>query len=93
MRSCLNQFRLIVEEGEGANLFKLEGQMNKESHFVKFLEIYTMCNINIKTVFGESKNTQIVFEFTNADYELAPEKLAEKWSEKVVQETNEKIER
>ena len=23
MRSCLNQFRLIVEEGEGANLFKL----------------------------------------------------------------------
>ena len=93
MRSCLNQFRLIVEEGEGANLFKLEGQMNKESHFVKFLEIYTMCNINIKTVLGESKNTQIVFEFTNADYELAPEKLTEKWSEKVVQETNEKIER
>ena len=65
--------------------------MNKESHFVKFLEIYTMCNINIKTVLGESKNTQIVFEFTNADYELAPEKLTEKWSEKVVQETNEKI--
>ena len=23
MRSCLNQFRLIIEEGEGANLFKL----------------------------------------------------------------------
>ena len=50
-----------------------------------------MCNINIKTVFGESNNTQILFEFTNADYELAPEKLAEKWTEKVVQETNEKI--
>ena len=57
MRSCLNQFRLIVEEGEGANLFKLEGKMNKESHFIKFLEIYTMCDINIKTKFGESKNS------------------------------------
>ena len=52
-----------------------------------------MCDINIKTVFEESKKTQIVFEFTNADYELAPEKLAEKWTEKVVQEINEKIER
>ena len=61
MRSCMNQFRLIVEEGEGANLFKLEGKMNKESHFVKFLEIYTMCNINIRSVFGESNKSQIIF--------------------------------
>ena len=79
MRSCLNQFRLIVEEGQGANLFKLEGQMNKESHFIKFLEIYTMCDINIKTVFGESNKTQIVFQFTDADYELAEEEMAKKW--------------
>lgn len=53
MRSCLNQFRLIVEEGEGTNLFKLEGKMNKESHFVKFLQLYTMCSIDIKTVYGK----------------------------------------
>ena len=53
--------------------------MNKESHFIKFLEIYTMCDINIKTVFGESNKTQIVFQFTDADYELAEEEMAKKW--------------
>ena len=62
--------------------------MNKESHFVKFLEIYTMCDINIRSFFGESNKTQIIFEFTDAEYELAPEKLAEKWTQKVVNETN-----
>ena len=37
LRSALNQIRLIVEEGEGATLFTLEGNINKESHFFKFI--------------------------------------------------------
>ena len=43
LRSALNQFRLIVEEGEGASLFTLTGEINKKSHFIKFIEIYTNC--------------------------------------------------
>ena len=43
-----------------------------------------MCDINIRSFFGESNKTQIIFEFTDAEYELAPEKLAEKWTQKVV---------
>lgn len=49
LRSALNQFRTIVEEGEGSSLFTLTGDINKESHFLKFIQIYTMCDVNIST--------------------------------------------
>ena len=37
LRSALNQFREIVEEGEGGSIFKLTGQMNVKSHFIRFM--------------------------------------------------------
>ena len=46
MRSCLNQFRLIVEEGEGANLFKLEGKM-KSFMMVDHLRLMPMVTWHI----------------------------------------------
>ena len=44
-RSAMNQIRLIVEEGEGANVFDLKGKLHKESHFFKFMEIFVGCKI------------------------------------------------
>ena len=47
LRGALNQMRLIIEEGEGANLFTLEGDINKDSHFFKFIETYVRGEIYI----------------------------------------------
>lgn len=47
LRSTLNQLRLIVEEGEGSNLFTLTGELNKTSHYIRFIELYTQCDISI----------------------------------------------
>ncbi len=46
LRTALNQIRLIVEEGEGAQLFDVSSKIKKLSHFMKFIEIYTGCKIN-----------------------------------------------
>ena len=56
LRTALEQIRLITEEGDGSNLFNLTGQLNQTSHFIKFLEIYTGCDISIHSEY--TKNTQ-----------------------------------
>ena len=61
LSSCLNQLRMIVEEGEGSNLLTLTGDINKESHFLKFVQIYTMCMVDIRTKYEESESVQIFF--------------------------------
>ena len=57
LRSTLNQLRLVVEEGEGGNLLTLDGGINKESHFLKFIQVYMMSSIEVKT---RHENTKIV---------------------------------
>jgi hypothetical protein len=37
LRTALEQIRLIVAEGEGSSLFSVTGEVNRESHFIKFI--------------------------------------------------------
>ena len=61
LRSTMNQLRLVVEEGEGGNLLTLDGGINKESHFLKFLQIYMMCEVDVKTKYEGTDLTQVIF--------------------------------
>ena len=83
LRSCMDQMRLIVEEGEGASLLTLTGENNKRSHFIKFIEIYSMCSVNITTKYAESELTEIIFQFQDDGYMLSTEN--EHWNEKTDQ--------
>ena len=92
LRSALNQFRLIVEEGEGSSLFTLTGGINKESHFLKFAQIYTKCDINITSTNMNSPNAQVTLEFTDGDYELNDDiEMINKWNSQTDQEVDTKI--
>ena len=46
LKSALDQFRLIVEEGEGVNLYSEADYKNQYCHFVRFIEIYTGCDVH-----------------------------------------------
>ena len=48
LRTALNQIRLIVDEGEGAQMFNVTAKINKLSHFLKFIQIYTKCKIDVE---------------------------------------------
>lgn len=89
--SCLDQMRLIVEEGEGSNLLTLTGDINKESHFLKFVQVYTMCQVNVRTQYEDSNITQIIFEFKDAEFEVADQKMAKRWNPKWDEEVDKKI--
>ena len=93
LRSCLNELRLIVEEGEGSNLFTLEGDINKESHFLKFIKVYTMCEIDVKTQYEETRLGQVIFEFQDTDLETADEKMEKRWTPKIDKEVDAQIEK
>lgn len=81
LRSALNQFRLIVEEGEGSSLFTLTGDINKESHFIKFIQIYTMCDVSINSENDNSGNAIVTFNFTDGNYGLIDnENFESKWT-------------
>lgn len=47
LRTALEQIRLIVSEGEGSSLFSATGDINRTSHFIKFIEIFTGCDLQI----------------------------------------------
>jgi hypothetical protein len=51
LRTALEQIRLITEEGEGSSIFTVTGEINKSSHFVKFIEIFTGCDLDIISKF------------------------------------------
>ena len=92
LRSTLNQLRLVVEEGEGGNLLTLDGGINKESHFLKFIQIYMMSSVQVKTRYEGTDMTQIVFEFQDDEMETVDdEKLEEKWTPKMDKEVDRKI--
>ena len=49
LRTALEQIRLIVSEGEGSSLFSATGDINRTSHFIKFIEIFTGCDLQIES--------------------------------------------
>ena len=71
----MNQMRLVVEEGEGGTLLTLDGGINKESHFLKFIQVYSLCSMEVKTRHEGTEMVQIYFELRDADIETADEKL------------------
>lgn len=46
LRTALNQIRLIVDEGEGSRIFDVKNNLKKLSHFLKFIEVYTGCEVD-----------------------------------------------
>lgn len=68
LRSALDQFRLIVEEGEGANLFTESDDRNNNCHFIRFVEIYTGCKVKLRVQHPDSNNPSIIFELTKSNY-------------------------
>lgn len=54
IRTALEQIRVICEEGEGSSLFNVLGDINKSSHFIKFLEIYTGCTVTIDSCYTKN---------------------------------------
>ena len=92
LRSCLNQIRLVVEEGEGSSLLTLTGELNKESHFLKFIQVYMNCSIDFKLRYDGTELTQTIFEFQDADIPTCDDgKLEQKWTPKVDKEVDRKI--
>ena len=91
LRSCVDQMRLIVEEGEGSNIFSLSGEVNKESHFLKFTQVYAMCSIESKVRYAETELAQVIFELRDADIPTADEKLDKQWTPKNDKEVDKKI--
>lgn len=61
LRTALEQIRLITEEGEGSSIFTVTGEINKSSHFIKFIEIFTGCDLNVVSKFIEEKNPDSKF--------------------------------
>ena len=71
LTTALDQLRLIVLEGEGSHVFDLFGEINKKSHFIKFIEIFlgatvvtaksdNLCNLedeSFKLLFKEDQDT------------------------------------
>ena len=55
LRTALDQIRLITEQGQGSNLYSATGELNKTSHFLKFIEIYTGCDVNISNLYTNNK--------------------------------------
>lgn len=53
LRTALEQIRLIVSEGEGSSLFNATGDINRTSHFIKFIEIFTGCDLQIESRYEE----------------------------------------
>ena len=49
----MEQIRLIVSEGEGSSLFSATGDINRTSHFIKFIEIFTGCDLQIESRYEE----------------------------------------
>lgn len=82
LRSALDQFRQIVEEGEGANLYSPHNEGNEHCHFIRFVEIFTGCLARITVENMDTNSPRIVVRLTKADFEaMVPEKgLEHKWS-------------
>lgn len=82
IRTSMNQMHLVVEEGEGSNLMSLSGEVNKESHFLKFIQVYSMCSIDVKTRYEGTKLTQVIFLLRDDDIPTADVTLDKQWSAK-----------
>ena len=82
LRSALNQFREIVEEGEGSSIFKLTGEVNIKSHFVRFMELYTQCEVTDVTSKEEGDETIIYYTLKEKKYKSPLEsKLDYEWTD------------
>lgn len=72
LKSALDQFRLIVEEGEGVNLYSEADYKNQYCHFVRFIEIYTGCDVTLEVKNMESNKPEINFNLKRGDYYASP---------------------
>ena len=82
LRSALNQFRLIVEEGEGSSMFTLKGDLNKRSHFIKFVEIYTECNVSLPpSTNSNSDSATIDLSFSDSETLKTNREYNKQWTE------------
>ena len=80
LRSALNQFRLIVEEGEGSSMFTLKGDLNKRSHFIKFIEIYTECDVSLSSTNSNTDAASIDLTFSDSETLKTSRKYDLKWT-------------
>lgn len=81
LRTALNQFRLIVDEGEGSSMFTLKGDLNKRSHFIKFIEIYTECNVDLSSTNSNSEGATIDLSFSDSETLKTNRKYDWQWTE------------
>lgn len=71
LKTALDQIRLIVEEGEGSHVFDLTGDINKKSHFFKFIEIFTGCRaVSVKSSIPHDQINQQQFELAFTDLDV-----------------------
>ena len=73
LKSALDQFRQIVEEGEGANLYSQTDYRNQYCHFVRFIEIYTGCDVTLEVKNMDTSKPEINFLLKRGDYYTPPE--------------------
>lgn len=58
LRTALEQIRIITQEGEGSSLFTTTGDINKTSHFIDFIEIFTGCDLTIFSDYKTEKSKE-----------------------------------
>jgi hypothetical protein len=58
LRTALEQIRLITLEGEGSSMYTVTGETNKTSHFIKFIEIFTGCDLDIYSNYTSVTNIE-----------------------------------
>lgn len=72
LRTALEQIRLIVSEGEGSSLFSVTGDINRSSHFIKFIEIFTGCDLKIESRYEEVRTQQEKMDKRSAEFLFKP---------------------
>lgn len=88
LRTALNQIRLIVEEGEGAQLFDVSRKIKKLSHFMKFIEIYTGCKINEDKTNLTEVPTNETFKIYFTENPIPPNSPKNNWNPESSQNDN-----
>ena len=78
LNSTLDQLREIIEEGEGANLYSQSNLKNQYCHFVRFIEIYTGCDVTIDVKNMDTNKPEINFNLKRGDYYTPSEDPAQK---------------
>lgn len=91
IKTALDQIGLIVEEGEGSHVFDLKGEINKESHFFKFIELYVGCKtLDIKSDLppGAIQNAEkFLITFTDKDVKYEESDIQKEWDPKTIEKT------